>query len=104
MFKDNLIIVVCLPAHLPQVLQPLDLTVFASFKSYLERKLHSASRLTHQLDALTLVRIISDVYEQGHVGAIIRTGFAKGDVSEEINGHEALETLRKFLFYTDLDS
>lgn len=54
LFKQNNIITVALPAHSSHELQPLEVTVFGSYKSFLQRALHRASIQKRSLTPLTL--------------------------------------------------
>lgn len=62
------------------VLQPLDVSVFGSFKNMLERDIHDAGRLTTVFDSFMIARILSSSNYDSHTPSIILTGFVKTGV------------------------
>ena len=66
MMKENDIIAIGLPAHTSHVLQPLDVTVFAAFKSHLQAEVHQASRMKKVLDAFDIAEIIRRACDRSH--------------------------------------
>lgn len=62
LLRDNNVVVIGLPAHTSHVLQPLDVSVFSSFKSYLQREFHSMVRAKRVLDAFDVPSIIAAAY------------------------------------------
>lgn len=77
MMKENRIVVIALPSHTSHVLQPLDLTVFAAYKSFLEEELHRTARIASKLNAFTVGSCISNAYAKAFVSPIIRSGFVR---------------------------
>lgn len=77
LMKDNRIVVIALPAHTSHVLQPLDITVFAAYKSFLEEELHRASRFLSKLNYFTVGRCISNAYAKEFVAPTISSVFTR---------------------------
>ena len=81
--KENDIIAISLPAHTLHVLQPLDVTVFAAFKSYLQARVHQASRVKKVLDAFDIADIIRRACDRCHTVDHIQSGFEKAGIWEQ---------------------
>lgn len=75
--KDNRIVVIALPAHTSHVLQPLDVTVFGPYKSYLQEELHRLSRVASHLNAFSVAACIWNAYSKAFVKPNIASGFVK---------------------------
>lgn len=64
LFLSDRILVVALPAHLSHFLQPLDVSVFSAYKSYLQREIHNAARgkdeKSRVLDAFDIAECITN--------------------------------------------
>jgi len=75
MLKKNNIYVVGLPAHTSHVLQPLDVSVYSPFKSFLQCEIHARARTSRVLDAFDVAEIISVAYSEAFTVGNIRSGF-----------------------------
>lgn len=75
--RDNRIIVIALPSHTSHVLQPLDVSVFGPYKSYLQSELHRVSRIANKLNAFTVGTCILNAYSNAFKVPNIRSGFFK---------------------------
>lgn len=95
--KDNNIVVIALPAHTSHVLQPLDLTVFGPYKSYLEEELHRVARISTKLNAFSVAVCIWNAYCKAFVPGNIRSGFVKCGVWN-MDSMQADVTALEYLF------
>ena len=75
LFRKNRIIVVALPAHTSHVLQPLDVSVFSSYKSFLQREIHSYAQRKKCLDAFDVSCCIKYAYSASKTSSNIISGF-----------------------------
>lgn len=64
LLKENRNIVIALPAHTSHVLQLLDVTVFAAYKSNLKEKLHRVARYAEKLNAFSVAACITNAYSK----------------------------------------
>ena len=55
LLRDNNIFVIALPAHSSHRLQPLEVTVFGLYKSFLQAEIHRAARIKSLLNAFDIV-------------------------------------------------
>ena len=62
LFKEINIFVIALPSHTSHVLQPLDVTIFGPYKSYLQQTMHSAALQKRILNAFDIGECISQAY------------------------------------------
>ena len=76
-FRRNRVIFIALPSHSSHRLQPLDVTVFNSYKSFLQAFLHSAARVKSVLNAFNLASLITHAYDKSMTISNIRSGFFK---------------------------
>ena len=77
LFRKNNIITIALPSHSSHELQPLDVTVFGAFKSYLQRELHMASQTKKIFNAFDIASMLHNAYSLSFVAPNIREGFFK---------------------------
>ena len=77
LFRQNRVIVVSLPAHSSHRLQPLDISVFSAYKSYLEAEIHPASSLRSILSAFDIGCIISNAYGKCMTISDMRNSFMR---------------------------
>lgn len=77
LFRENDIIVIALPAHTSHVLQPLDVSVFSSYKSYLQREIHTFAQRKKLLDAFDIAMGISRAYTKALTTSNIVDGFIR---------------------------
>lgn len=75
--RDNRVVVIALPAHTSHVLQPLDVTVFNAYKSFLQEELHRAARIVTKLNAFTVAACISNAYCKAFISPYIQSGFVR---------------------------
>lgn len=81
------------------MLQPLDVSVLCSIKSYKERNIPAACRHSPVLDAFRIARILRCSYEQSHTSANIRSGFSTSGILDETRCKASIERLRGLLFH-----
>ena len=77
LFHQNRVIVVALPALSSHRLQPLDVSVFAAYKSYLEAETHRSSSVRSILSAFDIGSIISYAYGKCMTISNMRNGFMR---------------------------
>ena len=98
MLADNNVEVLALPAHTSHVSQPLDVSVFGEYMSYLQQEVYRASRQNQCLDAFDVVTCIRNAYIKTHMGGNICSGFYRTgiwDPSLLSTNMDALKTLFK---------
>lgn len=95
--KQNRIVVIALPAHTSHELQPLDVTVFGAYKSFLQAEFHRAARSNSTLNAFTVASCIHNAYSRAFVRPTIQAGFVKcGLWSQEKNATDVSALSRLF--------
>lgn len=77
LLHHNNVIVIGLPAHTSQLLQPLDVSVFSSVKSYIQREFHRRGRDKRVLDAFDIVEVLNFVLSDALTTSNIVSGFRK---------------------------
>lgn len=77
LLKENGIIVIAMPAHTSHVFQPLDVSVFGVYKSFLQEELHRVARIASKLDAWTVAACISNSYAKSFIAPTIKSGFVR---------------------------
>ena len=77
LFKESNIVVIALPSHTSYVLQPLDVTVFGPYKSYIQQTMHSAALQKKILNAFDIGEFISHAYCRAVIGPNMESGFVK---------------------------
>ena len=82
-FKENRVVVLAMPAHSSHRLQPLDVSVFSAYKSYMQREIHKYSRSKKVLDVFDVSICIRDAYSASHTTGNIVSGFRKSGIWDE---------------------
>jgi len=80
LFRKRNIVAYCLPAHTTGVTQPLDLTVFGSFKTHLAetlRRMHSAGNADARFDVFDFCRMMREAYVKSFTPDTIMGGFRR---------------------------
>lgn len=77
LLKDNNIIVIALLAHTSHITQPVEVTIFNSYKSHMQNELYNAARQTQKLNVFEVVQRISNAYASSHTPNNIRSGINK---------------------------
>ena len=80
MLADNNVVVLALPAHTSHVRQPLDVSVFGVYKSYLQEEVHRASRQNTCSDAFDVGTCIRNAYRKSHTAGNICPGFYRTSI------------------------
>lgn len=75
--KENRIIVIGLPTHTSHTLQPLDVSVFSSFKSFACREFHEIERTKRNVDAFYVANVLAVAFQGSHSIINICSGFYK---------------------------
>jgi len=76
-FSDNYIIVIALPAHTSHILPPLDVSIFSSYKSFLQREVHAFSQNKKVFNAFDITCCINTSYTAAlNLSKIVR-GFVR---------------------------
>ena len=75
--RESGIIVVALPSHTSHVLQPLDVSVFSSFKSFLQQEIHKLSRAKKVLNVFDIAVALFFSYFQCLTPRNICNGFVR---------------------------
>ena len=79
-FRKNRLVVVALPAHTCHVLQPLDVSVFSSYKSFLQREIHICAQSKKCLDAFEVSFCIKYAYSASMTSSNIASGFERAGI------------------------
>lgn len=82
--QGHRIVVIALPAHTSHVLQPLDVSVFSSYKSYLQAEVHKCSRVKSVLNAFDIAGCIRDAYTRSHTSGNIISGFLRTGIWDPV--------------------
>ena len=86
--KENGVYVIGLPAHTSHILQPLDVTVFGPFKSYIQKQVHSRAMRTHALDAFDVGDVLKFALSDAVTASNVVSGFKKcGIWDPQSRGH-----------------
>lgn len=101
LFRDNNVIVQGLPAHTSHVLQPLDKSVFRSFKQQIESELSRAVRRTRTLDAFDVAEVILNSYSKSVIAPHIKSGFRVTGIWDQNNQTINPEAVENLTFYGD---
>ena len=99
--KHNDVVVKELPTHMSHVLQPLDVTVFGRFKSFLKREVHNKALGEPVLDNFGVTDIIRYALSDSLTSSNVCSGFKKCEVWDVLGRTESLEPLRRLPFYTN---
>lgn len=91
----------CSPSHLFHVLQRLDVSIFGTFKSHLERNLHAACRHVAVLDAFVIAYILRSSYEKIHTSSNVRSGLYRSDVCDENICRAFVDPFHCLSFYSE---
>ena len=75
LLRENRIIVIALTSHTSHALQPLDVTVFGAYKSFLQAELHRAARTKSTLNAFDFGICIHNACARAFIAPTIREGF-----------------------------
>ena len=100
-FKNNGVVVITIPAHTSHVLQPLDVSVYGTFKSYIQREVNNRTMVKRVLDVFD----VADIFKFAMSGAVtarnVISGFMKcGIWNAESNG-TSIENLQHLQFYDE---
>ena len=99
---ENNIIVIALPAYTSHVLQPLDVSVFSSYKSNLQKEIHEASRSKKVVDAFDIAHCINVSYSASLTAGNIMSGFTRTGIWDRKGMSATVEPLTH-LFNTGQD-
>lgn len=77
LLRDHESLVIRLPAHISHVLQPLDVTLFGPFKSYLQKELYCMTLLKPKLDALDVAENLKISPSSARTVSNVSNGFRK---------------------------
>ena len=75
LMKENWVIVIAMPAHTSHRLQPLDVSVFSVYKSYIQKEIHNMAKCKTILDSFDIAICIRNAYSSSHTTANIVSGF-----------------------------
>lgn len=102
--KENGIVVIGLLAHTSHVLQPLDVSVFSAYKSYLQRYLPRAMREKRTLDACHVGNVIRLDYSASFTVGNIMSGFKKSGLWYDVRRLASEGSLKDLPIYQTKDS
>ena len=104
LFRQNRVIVVALPAHSSHRLQPLDVSVFSAYKSYMEAEMHQASSVRSVLSAFEIGSIISNAFGKCMTISNMRSGFMRCGIWDPKTSSTNIEYLNHLLVTEKTDS
>lgn len=102
LFKTSRVVVIGLPAHTSHVLQPLDVSVFCSFKSVLQREFHRATRTKRILDCFDVGTIITASYYDAFTRRNIQDGFLRTGLWNHAKQSAAMDALEEHPSFVSL--
>ena len=83
LMKENRVIVIAMPAHTSHRLQPLDVSVFSAYKSYIQKEIHTMAKCKTILDAFDIAICIRNAYSSSHTTVNIVSGFYRSGAWDE---------------------
>lgn len=101
LFKDNHVVVIALPVHTSHTTQPLDTSVFSSYKSQLQHELYKAARQKQKLNAFDVLQCISNASSSSYTATNIRSGSHKTGVWDMELLAPNVAPLQKYLVETN---
>ena len=99
LFRANRILCVTLPSHSSHRPQPLDVSLFALYKSALQSEMHRVSRHVNVLDVFTAAEVIASAYGRSVTYTNIVNGFEHTSLWVRREGGPSSKPLT-FLFHT----
>lgn len=85
--RQKNVITIAVPAHCSYELQPLEVTVFSTYKSSLQKELHCATRAKSKLNAFDIGLLCNQsAYARAFIAPIINSGFVQCGIWDEVTG------------------
>ena len=99
--KENGVYVIGLPAHTSHVLQPLDVTVFGPFNSYIQKEVHSRAMRTQVLDAFDVADVLKFALSDAVTASNVVSGFKKCGIWDLQSRGTCIEELEGLHFFEE---
>ena len=93
--------VVGIPAHTSHVLQPLDVTIFGPFKSFLEREISARATWKLVLDAFDVADVLRFALSEALTASNISSGFKKCGVWDPTLRNATIEPLESLHYFKE---
>lgn len=97
LFKDNGVVGIAVSSNTSHVTQPPDVTVFSSYKSFLQQELHRAARQKNKLNVFNVGQCIKNDYARSRTAPNIIPGFQKTGIWDPELLSPNIEPLRKYM-------
>lgn len=94
---ENRVLVIGFPSHLSHILQPLDVSVFSSFKSKVRGHMHKLTRVKKNLDAFDIANMLSLSIQESHTIKNIRSGFHRSGAWNQTQWCPSVSSLQSTL-------
>lgn len=72
---ENKVLVIALPPHTSHDLQSLEVTVFGSYKPYLQQGLHRTAKNKKQLNIIDIATCSHTAYARSIISSTVKNGF-----------------------------
>lgn len=95
--KKNRIIVIGMHAHNSHIMQPLDVLVFSSFNSYVNKAFYRVIRTKKIFDSFDMANFLSIAYQSSHNINNTRNGFQKSETWNFDEWAPSVATLKQVL-------
>ena len=99
--KENGVYVIGLPAHTSHVLQPLDVTVIGSFKSYIQKEVHSRAMRPQLLDAFDVADVLKFALSDSVTASNVVSRFKKCGIWDPQSRGTCIEELEGLHFFEE---
>ena len=101
LLRHHDIVVIGLPAHTSHVLQPLDVTVFGPFKSYMQKEIHRMALLKPKLDAFDVAQVLKVSLSSAKTASNVSNGFRKTGLCDEPARTASIVPLEKLQYFSE---
>ena len=101
LLRDHDTMFIGLSTHTSHVLQPLDVTVFGPFKSYMQKEIHRMALLKPKLDAFDVAQVLKISLSFVTTASNVSHGFRKTGLWDDATTTASIFPLEKLQYFSE---